>query len=267
MKISSLQNSTVKRAVKLRSRAERDRAGVLLIEGFRALGRALDASWRIDQVLACPDLFREERGEDLIDRCRAARIPITEFAAPPFRKMAYRDKPEGLIALGAQAGLALDELPLGENPLLLVAEGIEKPGNIGSMLRVADGVGADGLILVDGCTDINNPNVVRSSVGAIFSLPIAESSSQVLFEWLRSRGISTLAATPAVENLYTQIDLAAPQALLVGAEGPGLSRFWIEHADLQARIPMLGKVDSLNVSSSAAILLYEARRQRETACF
>lgn len=265
MKITSLQNTQVKHIVKLRTRSHRDEHGVLVIEGLRPLRRALAADWRIDELYCCSALFADEQAGALRDDCAAAGIKVIECSEPVFRKIAYRARPEGVLALAEQAGLSLSELTVGPAPLLLIVEGVEKPGNLGSMLRIADGAAVEAVILCDGATDINNPNVVRSSAGALFSVPVVEASSSETLDWLKERGVRSLAAVPDAESEYTQINLDGGLAIVVGAEKPGLSDFWLQSADLRARIPMLGQGDSLNVSISAAVLLYEAVRQRTGA--
>jgi TrmH family RNA methyltransferase len=187
---------------------------------------------------------------------------VIECSEPVFLKISYRDRPEGLLAVGPQIRRPLASLRVPPAPLLLVAEAIEKPGNLGSILRSADAAGAHGLIVCDRCTDINNPNVVRASIGTVFSVPVAEGSSPETLAWLRERGIRTLAATPhATQDLY-DVDLRGGIAIVVGTEQYGLSELWMKNADLAVRIPMFGQADSLNVAAATTILLYEAVRQR-----
>lgn len=259
MKITSLQNRQVKNVVKLRSRSERDRQGILLIEGLRAVERADAASWHLETLYYCPTLFNNQRASRLLQKIRNSPIDTIECTQQVFTKMAYRKKPEGLLALGKQAGTDIANLELPDNPLVLVAEGVEKPGNLGSLLRIADAAGVDALLLCNGRTDVNNPNVVRSSVGTIFSVPIGESSSRKAMDWLQDKDITTVAAMPEAERDYFELDLSQRGlAIAVGAEQPGLSEIWERESTCRARIPMAGLADSLNVSVSAAVLLYEA---------
>jgi len=260
--ITSLQNPKVKRVVKLRKRSVRDEEGVLIIEGYRELKRALENNHVPSALFYCPDLFQGENEPELIDACRAAGAEILACHPDVFRKMAYRDRPEGLLALAPQVRFTLDDLDMPDNPLLLIAEHIEKPGNLGTMLRSADAAGVDAVIVCDHCTDINNPNVVRASIGTLFALPVVEATSEEARQWLRHRGIQVIAATPHTEKDYSDIDYTQGSAILVGAEQFGLSEFWINNAEAQVRIPMLGQCDSLNVAAAATILLYEAVRQR-----
>ena len=169
------------------------------------------------------------------------------------------------LALAPQIRKSLADLALKDNPLLIVAEAIEKPGNLGSILRSADAAGVDAVIVCDRCTDINNPNVVRASVGTLFSLPVVEATTDDAVAWLRERHIRILAATPHAEKDYTDVDLKQGIAIVVGTEQHGLSNRWMDGADLRVRIPMLGQADSLNVANATTILLYEAVRQRRLA--
>ena len=177
-------------------------------------------------------------------------------------KVTYRERPEGLLAVAKMRKHELSDLPEYENMLYLVAETIEKPGNLGSMLRSADASGTDALIVCERMTDLYNPNVIRASTGAIFSVPTAVCDNQSAMDYLRSRGVKILAATPHTDFKYTDVDLTQPVAVVVGAEQTGLTDFWMDQADLKVNIPMLGEIDSLNVASAATILLYEAARQR-----
>ncbi len=263
MKLTSLQNKRVKEIVKTRSRSKRDAGDCMLIEGLRPVEMALAADWRIDEIFCCPRLFRNGRAESILADARGRGIQIVECSEPVFRKIAYRTRPEGVIALGAGAGTELSDIELSKEPLLLIAEGVEKPGNLGALLRIADAVGVDALIVADGGTDLNNPNVVRASVGAVFSVCTAEATSAAILSWLKSNAIPIVATTPAARHLHTDADLSGSQAIVFGAEQPGLTNFWVDCADLLVRIPMLGRVDSLNVATSAAVMLYEANRQRQ----
>lgn len=260
--ITSTQNPRVKDVVRLQKRPHRDEQGLLLVEGYREVKRMLDNRRRPTALFFAPALFQGGNEPTLIDRCAAEGAELFECTADVFAKMAYRDRPEGLLALVPQVGVSLEDLNVPDRPLLLVAESIEKPGNLGSLLRSADAAGVHAVIVCDRCTDINNPNVVRSSVGTLFSLPVAEASSEATLQWLRARGIRILAATPHARKEYTEADLTQGIALVVGTEQYGLSDAWMKQADEQVRIPMLGQIDSLNVACATTILLYEAVRQR-----
>jgi len=201
----------------------------------------------------------------IINRCRAAGAEILSCSRTVFAKIAYRERPEGLLALVPQVARDLAGLKLPAAPLLIVAEAIEKPGNLGTILRSADAAGADAVIVCDRCTDIHNPNVVRASVGAIFTVPIVETSSEDAIQWLREKKIKILAASPHAKLSYTRADLRPGLAIVAGAEQYGLSEQWMKAADLQVRIPMRGQIDSLNVAAAINILLFEAVRQRHGA--
>lgn len=262
-KIASLQNPRVKEVVKLSRRSHRDEAGLLVVEGFRELHRALENHWRPAALFYCPSLYLGHHEPELIEACRRAGAALFECTEAVFRKMAYRDRPEGLLATGPQVRWRLADLkPKKAAPLLVIAESIEKPGNLGTLLRSADAAGADAVLVCDPTTDINNPNVVRASIGTLFTLPVVEAASEAVLAWLRARGIRVLAATPHAEREYTDEDMTRPTAIAVGSEQYGLKGFWMEHADARVRIPMLGQADSLNVSAAATLLLFEAVRQR-----
>jgi len=263
--ISSLQNPRVKQVVRLRDRRDRDRDGLMTIEGYRELLRAQENGYPVEEVLFCPEMFRGENEFPLLEMLRASGARITQVAAHVFRKMAYRDRPEGVLGIAPQIRSGINDLRVGAWPFLVVAEAIEKPGNLGTILRSADATGVDGLVLCDRCTDLFNPNVVRASTGMLFSVPIAEASSAEALAWLRERGIAVLAATPHAEQLYTDVDMTQPLAVVVGAEQYGLSDVWMREADIQVRIPMLGQADSLNVATATTLLLYEVVRQRSRA--
>lgn len=264
--IVSLANPKVKQVVKLRQRSHRDELGLMLVEGYREIKRALEHGYRPTQIFHCAELFLKHENEAaLIERARSAGAESLACAAPVFLKMAYRDRPDGLLAVGPQPRRTLADLALPANALLIVAEAIEKPGNLGTILRSADAAGAHGVIVCDRCTDIFNPNVVRASTGTLFAVPVVEAGGAEARAFLRARGFALLAATPHARRLHTEVDLTGNVALALGAEQYGLSRDWLDAADLKVRIPMLGMADSLNVAAAATILLFEALRQRLAA--
>ena len=260
--LTSLQNPRVKAVVGLRQRSDRDERGEMIVEGYREIKRALDNRHSPAELYYCPALFMGSNEPALIERCREAGAKLFECTAPVFEKMSYRDRPEGLLAVAPQVKWALGQLALPEHPLLIVAEAIEKPGNLGTILRTADAAGVHAVIVCDRCTDINNPNVVRASIGTLFSLPVVETDSAAAAEWLAEHGIRIVATTPHTDTLYTSVDLTGGIAVVLGTEQYGLSDAWLQRADLKVRIPMLGQADSLNVASAATLLLYEAVRQR-----
>jgi len=258
--IKSLQNDRVKEVVKLRERRHRDRTGKFLIEGYRELLRAAESGLEIEELFICPDLFLGENENQLIKTLKAG-VEITCDPAV-FQKMSYRDRPDGLLAIAPQMSRQLSDITFRSTPFVVVAEAIEKPGNLGTILRTCDAVGADALLVCDRCTDIHNPNVVRASVGTLFTVPVIEVGNEEAAAWLESHGMSILAATPAATELYTEIDLTQPTAIAFGTEQYGLSDFWLQRAQHRVRIPMKGHADSLNVAMSTGVLLYEVLRQR-----
>ncbi len=255
--ITSEKNPKIKQVRKLWKRREREKTQTFLIEGFRELSRA--RSVEMEALFICPELFLGSNEEQLINQIQAPLFPCTQ---PVFRSMSYRDRPDGLLAIAKQTHRHLDHLPTDKDPLYVVAEAIEKPGNLGTILRSCDACGVDGVIVCDQCTDIFNPNVVRASVGTLFTQTVVEATSEEALAWLKKHGVVILAATPSAHIEYTQSDLRGGMALVVGTEQYGLSARWMEGADLQVKIPMRGVADSLNVAMATTLLLYETLRQR-----
>ncbi len=260
--ITSLQNPRIKAVVGLRQRSDRDEHGEMIIEGYRELKRALDNKHLPKALFICPEFYMGTNEPALIEQCRQAGAELFECSRPVFEKISYRDRPEGLLAIAPQVKWKLSDLILPDNPLLVVAEAIEKPGNLGTILRSADAAGVHAVIVCDRCTDINNPNVVRASTGTLFAIPVIEATTDEVLTWLHANHIQILAATPHTDFEYYQVDLKKGTALVVGTEQYGLTDTWMNAADLKVRIPMLGQADSLNVAAATTILLYEAVRQR-----
>lgn len=261
-KISSLQNPRVKQLVKLRDRRPRDEAGVFLVEGFREIRRALEKKVSLSELYFSPDWFLGENEPALLAQAEAAGATLFELTKEAFAKVAYRERPDGLLAVAPQWKKSLADLALPAAPFLLVVEAIEKPGNLGTILRSADAAGCDAVIVCDPVTDIFNPNVVRASTGVLFSVPLVVEESSRVVGWLREKRVRTVATTPAAETLYTAADLRGPLAIIMGSEQYGLSEFWLKNAELPVRIPMAGQADSLNVAMATIITLFEAVRQR-----
>lgn len=262
--ISSLANSSVKNVVKLRQRSHRDEMGLMIIEGYREIARALDNKHLPLELFFCEDYFTGKNESTLIRRCVETKARLFKCSVPVFDKIAYRDRPEGLLAVAPQVRRSLDTLTLPNNALVVVAEAIEKPGNLGTILRSADAAGVNAVIVCDRCTDINNPNAVRASIGTIFSLPVVETSSAEAKAWLKMHGIQIIAATPHADMLYSDVDMKVATAIILGTEQYGLSDSWLSEKHIKVKIPMFGQCDSLNVASAATILLFEAVRQRGT---
>ncbi len=263
--LTSLQNPRIKQVVRLKERRVRDMADTFLIEGTREMQRAIEAEHPLDSLFVCPELFLGEGEEDLIRTILSRQVTLFVCTESVFRKMSYRDRPDGLIAVAPQQHKTLDDLiPLKTTPLFVVAEAIEKPGNLGSILRSSDAVGIDALIVCDRCTDVHNPNVVRASTGTLFTVPVVEAQGKEILNWLKQQGIAIVAATPSAEMAYTEADFSGPIAIAVGTEKQGLSQQWLEQADINVRIPMCGAADSLNVAMATTLLLYEVLRQRSS---
>lgn len=264
--LTSNQNPKIKQALALRDRQAREKSGQFIIEGYREILRATDVGHPFDLLFICPSLFLGTNEDKLIERVVSNGAKIFPCSEAVFKKISYRDRPDGLLAIAPQRHLSLfdlnEKLENRPSPFLIVAEAIEKPGNLGTILRSSDAVGLDALIVCDRCTDIHNPNVVRASVGTLFTVPVIEAKGEETLQWLKSKGISILAATPSAELEYTAVDMTKPLAIAVGTEQLGLSKLWMEQADIQVRIPMRGTADSLNVAMATTLLLYECLRQR-----
>lgn len=260
--LTSVDNPKIKKLIHLREKRERDETSLFLIEGYREILRAEAGKVEIQKLFLCPELFLGENEDALIQKVKKGGAEVIRCSEKVFHKVSYRDRPDGLLAEAKMMKKELSSLQKTKHPLFVVAEHIEKPGNLGTILRTADAAGANGVIVADRCTDIYNPNVVRASVGTLFTLPVVETSSEEAIAWLKKNGVHILAATPHAKKLYTEVDMKAPLAIVVGAEQVGLSERWMKEADLQVRIPMHGVADSLNVAMATTILLFEAVRQR-----
>jgi len=256
--ITSRHNPTVKNLVQLRQRRERDRQKLLLINGARALRLALHNAFPITAIYVAADVAHVHA--DLLQQARAAGVALQAVTTAVFHKIGYGDNPDGVLGVARQPDVCLAHLPGAAVPLYLITEGLEKPGNLGAILRSADAAGVTGLIVCEGQTDIWNPNVIRASQGAFCTVPIAVAHAEETQRWLRQQPLQLLAATPTASRLYTEVDLRLPSALILGAEHTGLSSTW--HSATPIRIPMAGQVDSLNVAQAASIILFEAMRQR-----
>jgi len=261
-KITSLQNPRVKQLVRLRERRERDELGLFLVEGYREVRRALEKGVKLKELYFAPEWFLGENERALLAQAEAGGAQLFELTKEAFAKVAYRERPDGLLALAPQWKLSLADLALPTAPFLLVVEAIEKPGNLGTILRSADAAGCDAVIVCDPVTDIFNPNVVRASTGVLFSVPVVVTDSTTVHGWLKAKGIRSAATTPHTDNLYTKTDLRGALAISMGSEQYGLSEFWMKGADTLVRIPMAGQADSLNVAMATIITLFEAVRQR-----
>jgi TrmH family RNA methyltransferase len=262
--ITSTQNPRVKALAKLSKRRVRDEAGLFIIEGVRPIERALMKGVELAEIYTCPEFFGISGIElELVQKLSAAGAVITQLSKEAFIKAAYREHPEGILAVAKQWQTGLDTLRLSANPLLIVLEAVEKPGNLGTVLRTADAVGADGVIIADAATDIYNPNVVRASTGTLFSVPVAVAGTAEVIDYLKRQNITIVVATPHTSAAYTEADLTSPVAIVMGSEDKGLSDDWLKAGDVPVKLPMLGIADSLNVSTATVVLAYEVLRQRD----
>ncbi len=262
-KITSLTNLKVKHVVQLRSRKQRIEDGLTIVEGLREVARAFEGGVTFHALYICRELISESETVDVfikeLDNCK---IPVYETTQSVFSKISYGDRSEGILAVCAPKTQSFKDLSSKASPLFVVVECVEKPGNLGAILRTCDGAGVDGVIICDGKTDIYNPNAIRASLGTIFSVSVVAGSKEETVEFLRSKNIKICAALPQAKTVYTDAPLTGALAIVVGSEKDGLTDFWGQQADLKVKIPMCGQADSLNVSASTAILLYETIRQR-----
>lgn len=261
--ISSTSNPRVKQLLALQQKsAERRRRGMFVVEGVRELSHCLSAKMEVETVFHCPTLT-EGNLEVLQLLSILPPTRIIQVTEGLYSKIAYRGGTEGLVAEVKTRPLTLGDLHLGDNPLLMVLEGVEKPGNLGAVLRSADAAAADAVIICDPLTDIYNPNIIRSSIGAVFTVPCVACTTLDCISFLKEKGIRILTAQLQDSFLYYDTDMTHGTAIVMGTEATGLTNSWRDAADAHIRIPMLGNLDSLNVSVSAAILLFEAVRQRQ----
>ena len=253
--VTSAQNPKIKELLSLREKSSlRREKSLFIVEGRREVEHALQAGFKARTLFFCPEAGGDPSGLE-------ADLSV-QVSPAVYARIALREGTEGLIAVCRGSAPSLQDLNLGENPLVMVLEGIEKPGNLGAVLRSVDAAGADAVIICDPLTDIFNPNLIRSSLGAVFTVPVACTGSAEAAAWLKERGVRILTAQLQDSHLYYDTPMTGGTAIVVGSEATGLSNIWREAADAHIRIPMLGSMDSLNASVSAAILLFEAVRQR-----
>ena len=254
--ITSAQNPKIKRLLALQKDSSlRRECGLFVVEGRRELQHCVEAGFEVDTLFICPEIY----GSDTEAHETAKIFEVSEAV---YEKIAYRGGTEGVMAEVKVKTLRLEDLQLPENPLIVVLEAVEKPGNLGAVLRSADAAGADAVLVCDPLTDLYNPNLIRASIGAIFTVPCVACSSEEAISWLQAKGIQILTAQLQDSSLYYDTDMRRGTAIIMGTESTGLSQQWRKAATAHIRIPMLGRLDSLNVSVSAAILLFEAVRQR-----
>lgn len=260
--ITSRQNPRIKELSRLKNRRDREESQRFLVEGLRELRHAVNHEIWIETLLICPALFKSPDHARLVTEAEEAEVEIVELGPDAFQKVSSREGPDGLIGVAVQRDFLLEGAALPENPFLLVIEKVEKPGNLGAMLRTADAAGVDCIICCDPVTDLYNPNIIRSSQGMVFALPIFVTRWETCRDFLKAHHVRTFATTPDAPQPIWEADLRGGVALFVGSEKDGLSPEILQAVDERVVIPMQGSADSLNVSVSAAISLYEAMRQR-----
>ncbi len=260
MLITSLQNPAIKNVVKLSKNRERQQQQLFVIEGARELSLALRSNYTVESVYVCREMFEKTKYSDVLNSFPDSII--NEITPVVFEKIAYRENSDGVVTLAKPKSHTLNDLELSQNPFVIILESVEKPGNLGAILRTADAAGVDAVIVCDPQTDLYNPNVVRSSVGGIFTVQTAVCSSSDAIAWLEANKITSYAAELQAAEFYQDVDFTQPSAIVMGTEAEGLSSFWLKNAKKRIKIPMRGKIDSLNVSVSTAVLTFEAMRQR-----
>ena len=262
--LTSVRNPRVKEVVELRNRRHRDRRRRFVVEGTRELSCATDSGLALATLYYCEELLAAG-GRSVVDRAAAADVDCQPTSRTVFERMSYRHTPDGVLGVAPMPDLEPGQLPATDDALWLVAAGIEKPGNLGAMLRSADAAGVAGMLIADAATDVFNPNVVRASMGTLFSVPMATASAGDVRRWLRTRRIRAVAGRPDAVVEYTEADLRGAVAVVVGSEHRGLDDGWSARCTDAVRIPMSGRGDSINAATAAAVLLFEARRQRLAA--
>lgn len=263
--ITSPSNQRLKSLTALRRRRSREESGLTLIEGFEELMLALEAGVLPQAVYYCPDLMLDPTSQLAVVTDVAARgVDTVQLGRAAFERVAYREGPDGFLAVVHSVARACADLAVGPSALTLLCQGVEKPGNLGAMLRTADAAGVEAVVAADPVTDWGNPNLVRASKGTVFSVPVCSDSTAATIGWLQERGIALVATTPDTDLDYTDVDYTGPVAIAVGAEKYGLTDEVLAAAAYRVRIPMVGRANSLNVATSAAIVIYEAVRQRRS---
>lgn len=260
--LTSLQNPRVKQLVKLLERRERARTGLTRIDGARELLRAMTAGVQLQCVYVCEELVRTAEAREAIDVARSSGSPLQAVDTKVYEKIRYGDRDEGLCAVIAWEPLGLDALAVPAPAFVLVIEGVEKPGNLGALLRTADGAGVGAVILADPVCEPANPNVIRASMGTLFTQPVAVATAEAARAWLRARSITPVITRPQAAATLWSVDLRRPVALVMGAEHAGLSDGWDGPDACAVSLPMAGVSDSLNLAAATAVLLYEVVRQR-----
>jgi len=263
--ITSPQNARIKAAARLRRGQHRRSQGRTLIDGVREISCALHAGVRLTEVFACPSLCRDAQAGQLVDQLHAGGVKVWCVTERVFQKLAFGERDEGVVAVAEAPRTTLDEIQLPDNPLVAVLEGVEKPGNLGAVVRSADAAGVSAVVVADGRTDLFNPAAIRASLGTIFAVPVAATSATETLAWLLRHRVAIYATRVDGDVVYTDVDFRQPAAVVLGSEAEGLSPVWSAAGVTAVRLPMRGMADSLNLSVAAAVVFYEAMRQRAEA--
>ena len=256
--ITSAQNAKIKNILALEKARERKKQNLFIIEGVKELSLAIEGGYKINSVFFCPEII-DERSVLKMVKNEHLLIPVQRAL---FEKITYRESTGGILALSEQRQHSLETIVLKKNPLVLILEAVEKPGNLGAVLRTADAAALDAVIICDPQTDFYNPNVIRSSVGCVFTTPVAAASSDETQQWLRKNNIKIYCTSLQAAKPYHEVDFTHGSAIAMGTEATGLSSQWTKNSDANIIIPMGGKIDSMNVSTAAAVVIFEAKRQR-----
>ena len=261
--IDSPKNPQVREITLIKEKSRwRRKSGQFVVEGRREVEMALKGGFILTQIFFFADIINENEILDLLNTYNSS-AEVIEVSKEVYKRIAYREKTEGIVALGQSKKHLLEELEFrNKNPLILIAESIEKPGNVGALLRTADAASLDAVIIANPLTDLYNPNILRSSLGCLFTVPIAQANNQAVMDFLRTNQITSFCAELTADKSYCEMDYESASAIVVGPESSGLSKDWLEFADHCVIIPMQGEIDSMNVSVSAAIIIFEALRQR-----
>ncbi len=265
-KITSFSNPKIKQLIKLRDQRQRTKTGVVIIDGVREVKAAIGAGVVIREVFVCPALYQGQTRDDvengILKSLLSDKIPVFDVPREIFEKICFGDRAEGVLAVAEPRRQSISQVKSGKNAFFMVVESVEKPGNLGAILRTADAVGVDALFVSDPKVDVFNPNVIRASLGTVFGVSVVAESPENILDFLKRQKIKIAAATPAGNKIYTAADFREGCAIVLGSEKDGLSGFWLRAADEKVVIPMKGKADSLNTSVAGALLAYEVVRQR-----
>ena len=265
MKITSSTNPRIKELVKLREAKARRERGLTIVDGIREVSRAVEAGAAVKELYVCPELY-EGQGQgnvaEVITKVSSRKIPVYDISSEIFQKVAFGERAEGVLAVCQPKLSTLGDIKKKKDCLLMIVEAVEKPGNLGAILRTCDAAGVDALLVSGHSTDIFNPNVIRASLGTVFTVPVVQADPKDIVTFLKKNQVKIFATTPDTSKISTKSDLRGSVAIIVGSEKEGLSGFWLDHADVKISIPMKGKADSLNAAVTAAVVAYEAVRQR-----